>query len=57
MTETTPPKPDAPIEEETGHEEAETVPLPDNLLDEDEPPIDTSPPDDQGDAGSEEGAP
>lgn len=55
--ETKPPGPDDPIEEETGHEVAETVPLPDNLLAEDEPPLDLSPPDDQGDAGKEEGAP
>lgn len=57
MMEIASPGPDDPIEEETGHEVAETVPLPDNLLAEDEPPLDLSPPDDQGDAGKEEGAP
>jgi len=40
-----------PIDEETGDEEEETVFLPGDLLGEDEPSLDTSPPDDQIDAG------
>lgn len=47
--------PDPPIDEETGDEEEETVPLPGNLLEEDEPVLDTSPPNDQGDAGFKAG--